>query len=383
MTDIDTYCYNCGANSGKFLKPLNATFDTSAESPSGSSATAAEGQNGTQSNLSPDIYHTYNTSNQTRTGPEIENFKGNDISISPRSADLPDSGLRYQVERGISQFVRSRQTKVSNKNVEDDPSGDAVVTPISEGMVLARRGERDSYVRTPRAYEQDVSARKTLIEMQNPTHIAHENIGSQKHSNILESSGQFEESCEPFTAKHVEDIIYHDTLDPFSSPSQHSQSSETKLTVTSTSKRPSLTAEGVKLATANRGVSHLGETQKALSESKSKTGSDDVKRNRYETLRRHWSTWCRPSIRPRYQRIEWTCDCGEFLYGDFETSDQEGLSRLAARLRNPGQAEADETTHQQPIAPPPAPSPVSAQSDGQVRKKHTAATTVKTFKGSR
>ncbi|PTB65094.1 p53-like transcription factor [Trichoderma citrinoviride] len=44
---------------------------------------------------------------------------------------------------------------------------------------------------------------------------------------------------------------------------------------------------------------------------------------------------CRPRLRPGYRRIEWTCDCGVDLYGDFSQEEPSDLDALEASLRSP------------------------------------------------
>ncbi|CAN9268170.1 unnamed protein product [Alternaria alternata] len=41
----------------------------------------------------------------------------------------------------------------------------------------------------------------------------------------------------------------------------------------------------------------------------------------------------RPGVRPGYRRLEWTCTCGESLYGDYEEKTPGSLDEFAARLK--------------------------------------------------
>ncbi|CAN9171282.1 unnamed protein product [Alternaria sp. RS040] len=64
----------------------------------------------------------------------------------------------------------------------------------------------------------------------------------------------------------------------------------------------------------------------------------------------------RPKVRPGYKRLEWTCTCGEFLYGDFEEKTPGSLDQLAARLK---QQSGQDSQHGAPASIP------------QLKKAHT------------
>ena len=71
--------------------------------------------------------------------------------------------------------------------------------------------------------------------------------------------------------------------------------------------RLSLKGKRVDLATASGAGSRSAESHRASSKTDLNMESADVNLKQYNTLRRFWSTWCRPSVPRDYQRIEWTC----------------------------------------------------------------------------
>ncbi|MCJ1251064.1 hypothetical protein MMC30_008295 [Trapelia coarctata] len=56
----------------------------------------------------------------------------------------------------------------------------------------------------------------------------------------------------------------------------------------------------------------------------------------YRAVRRYWNIWRRPRLRPGYRRLEWICECGDELYGDFENTNPEAVNNLHMILQNPG-----------------------------------------------
>ncbi|MCJ1473586.1 hypothetical protein MMC13_002237 [Lambiella insularis] len=66
-------------------------------------------------------------------------------------------------------------------------------------------------------------------------------------------------------------------------------------------------------------------------------------------LRIWWSRQCRPRLRRGCRRIEWICDCGKLLYGDFDNTVPEALNNLAIRLQNPGPDLMQQSNQQQSL----------------------------------
>ena len=58
-------------------------------------------------------------------------------------------------------------------------------------------------------------------------------------------------------------------------------------------------------------------------------------RNAYRAASYQWHMSFRPKVRPGHRRIEWKCDCGEPLWGDFEGNQPEALNRLSEVLQLP------------------------------------------------
>ncbi|MCJ1380772.1 hypothetical protein MMC17_003881 [Xylographa soralifera] len=66
---------------------------------------------------------------------------------------------------------------------------------------------------------------------------------------------------------------------------------------------------------------------------------------------KYWNNCCRPRLCSGYRRIEWTCECGERIYGDFEDTHSDALDALAILLQNPGQGVTNQHTYQEPADP--------------------------------
>ncbi|MCJ1438964.1 hypothetical protein MMC27_008354 [Xylographa pallens] len=66
---------------------------------------------------------------------------------------------------------------------------------------------------------------------------------------------------------------------------------------------------------------------------------------------RYCNNYYRPRLRSGYRRIEWTCECGERIYGDFEDTHSDALDALTIHLQNPGQDITDQHTYQGPVDP--------------------------------
>jgi hypothetical protein len=58
-------------------------------------------------------------------------------------------------------------------------------------------------------------------------------------------------------------------------------------------------------------------------------------RNAYRAASYQWHMSFRPKVRPGHRRIEWKCDCGEPLWGDFDENQPEALNRLSEVLQLP------------------------------------------------
>ncbi|CAN9278346.1 unnamed protein product [Alternaria alternata] len=79
---------------------------------------------------------------------------------------------------------------------------------------------------------------------------------------------------------------------------------------------------------------------KVLKHSNTQIPLDDISRNDKNfhsststTFVRMIRELVRPKVRPGYKRLEWTCTCGEPLYGDFEEKTSGSLDQLAAKLK--------------------------------------------------
>ncbi|MCJ1399907.1 hypothetical protein MMC11_003110 [Xylographa trunciseda] len=61
-------------------------------------------------------------------------------------------------------------------------------------------------------------------------------------------------------------------------------------------------------------------------------------------LRTCWNSLTRPRIRPGYRRVEWICECGEKLYGDFDNSQPEAVDAIAEVVNHPSGATRSSTS---------------------------------------
>ncbi|KAK0652541.1 hypothetical protein B0T16DRAFT_490373 [Cercophora newfieldiana] len=65
--------------------------------------------------------------------------------------------------------------------------------------------------------------------------------------------------------------------------------------------------------------------------------------------------WMRPRIKDGYKRIEWTCDCGVELYGDFLYDDKDAFTELANALQTGSYPQSNKSAASSPPTAPTAP----------------------------
>ncbi|MCJ1394142.1 hypothetical protein MMC18_007020 [Xylographa bjoerkii] len=61
-------------------------------------------------------------------------------------------------------------------------------------------------------------------------------------------------------------------------------------------------------------------------------------------LRTSWNNLTRPHVRPGHRRIEWICECGAQLYGDFDNSQPEAVDAIAEVVNYPRGATQSSTS---------------------------------------
>ncbi|MCJ1403746.1 hypothetical protein MMC11_006969 [Xylographa trunciseda] len=353
-------------------------------------ASRVRGQNLTQTYLPAHTNSTGQTSHDSRASPELPSSQGQGMPATSVPANLSDVASRSdggtigidevpsvipRIEELLS--VQGRQTRVSGKNKEETRPGHAVLTPPSTvytsvlldegysiGTVIPRRsrhevlaeGSRNVLAKRPLGnppFPLNLMSRnsdsKASFEMPNPLPVVQKQSGSIKRSNSPVSEIYMKQSPEQLAT-------------------QSSPILANKSTTILPSDKPSFTAKPVDLPAEGGNVLRSAGLYEALSGNDWNATLFEVRRKWYEKLQRYWSIWSRPSIRPGYQRIEWICDCGQLLYGDFDPNDQEGLSNLAFRLHNPRQNDAEETTHQESVDSIATSSPDPGQNNGQVQK---------------
>ncbi|KAL7815612.1 p53-like transcription factor [Trichoderma gracile] len=85
----------------------------------------------------------------------------------------------------------------------------------------------------------------------------------------------------------------------------------------------------------------------------------------------------RPRPRPGYRRIEWTCDCGVDLYGDFSQEEPSDLDALEASLQSPAQSSspASDSSDAEGIVETP---PLSQQTNSSIWNAGTTASSTVT-----
>ncbi|KAH0499692.1 hypothetical protein TgHK011_006867 [Trichoderma gracile] len=85
----------------------------------------------------------------------------------------------------------------------------------------------------------------------------------------------------------------------------------------------------------------------------------------------------RPRLRPGYRRIEWTCDCGVDLYGDFSQEEPSDLDALEASLQSPAQSSspASDSSDAEGIVETP---PLSQQTNSSIWNTGTTASSTVT-----